>query len=271
MVKGKIGCFFTGGFTEAGAMQSFFEKINPSYTFHQLFPNKPRRGRKNNERRTLCAVDGCTGNELIDKAVKIITEYNESFSIYDALIFEDDADSRFRNKTDVEIVNYCEALKSRIQQAWGCKKPVYIFFASPEIESWFIANWNNGFGWLYRDSGQLRDLSSDVRTYFCHRFLDYINRNILSQCNCDIELFFNSSTTYRKLSDLIAEYFSLLPNIPSSTTEGFLIRESKYVRYYKNSYGSLMLRNIDPAYLSSKCKHFFAPTYFSLQGLGFDT
>lgn len=40
MVKPKIACYITGGWTECGYMTHFLEKVNGSYDYRQRFPQK---------------------------------------------------------------------------------------------------------------------------------------------------------------------------------------------------------------------------------------
>ena len=40
MVKGKIACYITGGWTECGYMTQFLQKINDQFDYRQRFPRK---------------------------------------------------------------------------------------------------------------------------------------------------------------------------------------------------------------------------------------
>ena len=63
MVKPKIACYITGGWTECGYMTHFLQKINHAYDYRQRFPQK-NIGKKGKSRKTF-KITGTTGDELI--------------------------------------------------------------------------------------------------------------------------------------------------------------------------------------------------------------
>lgn len=112
MVKPKIACYITGGWTECGYMTHFLEKINSSYDYRQRFPqkNKGKKGRK------LFKVNGETGSELMSYVYEDVRKYKEELNQYVAILIEDDMDDRFfldsKTGRDYELI---EKRKSEIQ------------------------------------------------------------------------------------------------------------------------------------------------------------
>lgn len=66
MVKPKIACYITGGWTECGYMTRFLEKINGSYDYRQRFLQKII-GKKNKPRTTQREIDGASGQDLLKR------------------------------------------------------------------------------------------------------------------------------------------------------------------------------------------------------------
>lgn len=65
MVK-RIACFFTGGFTESGALQYFIKKIDDNIVIKQFCPNNAMKRRGVNGQPNLVKkVSGLTGKALI--------------------------------------------------------------------------------------------------------------------------------------------------------------------------------------------------------------
>lgn len=65
MVKPKIACYITGGWTECRAMTQFLEKINSNYDYRQRFPQKGV-GKKGKTKRNF-KITGATGTDLLNE------------------------------------------------------------------------------------------------------------------------------------------------------------------------------------------------------------
>lgn len=144
---------------------------------------------------------------------------------------------------------------------------MFILYASPEVESWFIADWRNGFEYLYCDSGIVDDLERNVKLFFSHHLKKYVDDNILKEYVDNIEEYGWFDGEYVKLSDEIIdaiqigvkEYIKQIPNVNADYVKQII--ESRKLYYSKKLHGDRMLRNIQPELVSNKCKRYFENTY----------
>lgn len=261
MVKSRIACFLTCGYTEAGAMQAFLRKINDNYDYKQYLPNKTIK-KKGMPRTISDKVSGLTGEALLRKVYEIIEKHPKEICQCSAIIIEDDLDGNF-NDIDERNSSIREKICSIIKQ----DIPVFILYASPEIEGWFIADWDNGFGYIYDASECVKDIESNAKTFFTHHLRQYINEYILKEYKDDIEHYGYFDSQYYKLSDELIKaiqndvkgYILALPN----TNQDFAkqIESSRDLYYSKKIHGDRMLRKLDPAGVANKCRYFFQPVY----------
>ena len=96
----KVACFFTGGYTESGAMQEFLKKVNANLSFKQFCPNKPKRRwvpglSLNDQPKIESDLSGLTGASLIRYVNEYIDDHSDELQEYDAVLIEDDLDDRF--------------------------------------------------------------------------------------------------------------------------------------------------------------------------------
>lgn len=181
----KIGCFITEGWTEAGAMSVFLKKINSEFEYIQCFPAK-RKYTKESDRK----LNGLTGEALIEEVYRRITLYKNDYLDFSAIIIEDDLDCRFHGKSSTEIDNYKMKIRQTIWERLGKEIPVIFLFASPEIETWFICDWDNTFVHVYQDQ------------FFCNRLQKYLVKVVLKgYWQTGIENFGITDGKYTKLSD----------------------------------------------------------------------
>lgn len=261
----KIACFFTGGFTELNAMKSFMERINGNAYYMQLCPNAPRKSRDSIRNRQ--SIDNCqsglTGNHLISYVLEVVKKPYFIRESYDAILIEDDKDARFMNEETASIdlekwENFKNNLKLQLIER-GITVPVIIFLAAPEIEAWFISDWENSFGRVYRDSNEL---NGSQNMFFSTVFRKHINDNILTGLYSNtIESYGYFDGKYRKLSeeiqtalnntDYMAEYTPTFEHTP--------------IRYSKRKQGELMLESIDPNTVLEHCTVFFKEGFLALQ------
>lgn len=269
MVMNRIACFLTCDYTEAGAMQAFLKKVNSNYEYKQYLPNKTIK-KKGDSKIIASDVSGLTGPALLDKIYTIIENHTTELIQCSAILIEDDLDGRFHDMTAPDIDTYINSIKSRIYSIMGIRKPIFILYASPEIESWFIADWDNGFGYIYNASGCVTDIDSHVKMFFTHHLKRYINSCILKEYVNDIENYGYFDQVYFKLSNQIAdaiqtnvkEYISQLPHTNQLYSKQILSSRDLY--YSKKLHGDRMLRNLDPSTIANECRHFFFPVYNAL-------
>lgn len=276
MVSSTIACFLTCGYTESGSMQSFLRRINGAFEYRQYLPNKTRK-RKGSPKLISRELSGLTGTELLDKTLRIIEQNINEAQNWGAILYEDDADELYCSETYEEIQSYITYIQHSIRNAVRRDIPVIVLFASPEIESWFIADWSNGFEYLYSDSGVVDDIEYSVAKYFCHRFRAWIASTLQANCRDEANIeTYNcfSGTEYTKLSTQIINFFEphfLQAYIHSDKKRNLdheqQIVSSRRLFYSKKEYGDIMLRNIDPNVLAKTCTLFFAVAYRQLVAL----
>lgn len=154
MVK-KIASFFTGGFTESGALQYFLEKFDDNIMIKQFCPNKAMKRRGTDGKPHMVKeVNGLTGSSLIHYVYDYIDKYLDDLQGFDAILIEDDMDDRFYDYAlpgdestkhkcrNNEYLNYCNEIRNTIRDKMhkGNNYPVFLMFASTEIEAWFLAD-----------------------------------------------------------------------------------------------------------------------------------
>lgn len=265
--KKKVACFFTGGFTELNAMKSFVERINGNADYTQLCPNAPRKSRDSirNRKSIDNSQSGLTGASLLNYVLEAVKKPYFIRESYDAILIEDDKDARFINEGTASIdLESWEDFKENIQRQLaekGVTVPVIIFLAAPEIEAWFILDWENSFGQVYRDANML---NGHQNSYFSTVFRKYINDKILTEKYSEaIESYGYFEGEYRKLSgeiqaaldsnDFMAEYTPAFEHNP--------------IRYSKRKQGEVMLGSIDPNIVLQHCTSFFKEGFLALKSL----
>lgn len=208
----RIACFFTAGYTELNAMKSFMRKINDTVEYIQLCPTGPRKSRRAIENRHIDQIDknqnGMTGDKLIEFVNEFIEKKRFEEEGYDAILIEDDKDDRFlaleKDGTATIDKEKWEYFKDDIVVRLGKKRPdipVIFFYAAPEVEAWFLADWTNAFGSVYKGV-----FNAQQNSYFNVKFRKYINDNILTNryINC-IEEYGYFDGKYKKLSGEIQD------------------------------------------------------------------
>ncbi len=271
----KIACFITCGYTEAGVMQQFLSKINPNFEYKQYLPNKTAK-RKGTPKFLAPAINGLTGKELLHKVYDILKKQKEDVAECSACIIEDDLDGRFSDCTSEEIHDYQQQITDKICQLLDRTMPVIFMYASPEIESWFLADWNNSFAYVYGKSSAVNDVNTKARGFYVHQLKRYIDGAILTQhCNGihDIEMFCAKEEVYVKLSDLLISavktdskvFISNIRNANPVYVKQIL--HSRDLVYSKKLHGELMLKQIEPEKVADVCHIYFRDAFYKLQGL----
>ena len=264
-----IVCFLTCGYTEAGAMQFFLKKINDRYEYRQCLPNKTIK-KKGMPKKIDDKMSGRTGEALLEKVYELIEKHRDEYSQCRAILVEDDLDGRFAGYSQKEVGEYNRKIIEKIQDKLGKKLPVFVLYASPEAESWFIADWENGYKYLYCDRGIVDDVENDARQFFVYHLKEYIDNEILKEYKDNIEEYGYFDGKYIKISDEIIdavqsgvkEKIGQLPRANKNYVDQ--IRNSRKLYYSKKLHGQRMLKNIHPDIVADKCKRFFGDTYKDL-------
>lgn len=266
--KRRIACFFTAGYTELNAMKSFMRKINDTVEYIQLCPIGPRKSRRAIQNRHIEQIDknlnGMTGEKLIQFVVDFIKEKRFEEESYDALLIEDDKDARFLSIEE-------NGMASIDESSWNCFKsevierirekrpniPIIFFYAAPEVEAWFLADWENGFGSVYKNT-----FTAQQNDYFSVKFRKYVNDHILTDRykNC-IEKYGYFEGKYRKLSEEIQSELERIDFL-----EDYMPQiEHPLITYSKRIQGEDMLERIEPKVVLHNCTFFFKEGYFALR------
>ncbi len=150
----KIDLFFTAGYTETGGLQTFLERSlaatfeHAEFALERRFPAVLKPGPKFSLAEPVAGA-GASGRQLEDEMVRVVERYGCDA---DLVLFVDDADCRWCAR-EADRDAWRSALERRIQRAAGKPVPLVTLMASPEVEAWFLADFDNGFATL---SGQTR-------------------------------------------------------------------------------------------------------------------
>lgn len=269
----RVACFLTCGYTEAGAMQFFLRKINDSYEYKQYLPNKTIK-KKGDAKIIKKEISGLTGKALLKKIYSILEKHKDEINTCKAVLIEDDLDGRFHNCDNETIKEYHDAIVAEVHSKLESDIPVFILYASPEAESWFIADWDNGFGYLYGKSNRIKDMDQKAKSFFLHHLRDYIYSEVLKEYSHNIEEYGWFENGYVKLSDQIIsviqtnikDYVRTLPQANSDCVKQII--ESRDLYYSKKLHGDIMLRSIRPDVVAEKCRQYFMGTYNELAYFG---
>ena len=265
--KKRVACFFTGGYTELNAMKSFMIRINGNAEYKQLCPVGPRKSRDAIRNRT--SIDSSQSGLTVDSLVRFVLETVDKPHFiresYDVILIEDDKDDRFLNKDTSTIdMEKWESFKEDIRQRLadkGVTVPVIVFLAAPEIEAWFVSDWENGFGQVYKNSGEL---NGPQNTYFSTVFRKHVTDKILTdKYSGFVEAYGYFDGDYKKLSEEIQSALN---------TTDFMVGyepafEHEPIRYSKRKQGETMLENIDPNKVLDGCAVFFKEAFFKLRNI----
>lgn len=268
--KKRVACFFTGGYSELNAMKSFLKKANDKVDLIQLCPTGERRSKSQIMGRHTDNIhknhSGLTGAALIDFILDFIKKKRFLDEEYDAILIEDDKDARFLSLNSEGIANidheawdgYKNSIIDAIRAA-GINVPVIVILAAPEVEAWFLSDWDKSFGKVYADI-----FTREQNEYFSVMFRKYINQSILTaQYKDSIESYGFFDGEYKKLSEEIQkaleneDFFThYKPGEPHFNP-----------RYSKRIQGEAMLEAIDPNQVVQHCTVFLRSGLLELQVL----
>lgn len=278
----KISMFFTGGYTESGALVSFLNKINSNVFYDQRCPNKTRRRKGSVLTPLKPDVSGLTGTSLTAYMFDHLEKYKDDLRDYAGVLIEDDLDGKFysyindgRKKIIITDRNqdyeeYISGLAHRVREILNKKDdfPVICLHASPEIECWILADWNNSFGNIYGTKG-FRVLQNNENDYFANRFRVFVNEFVLKDYRDRLELYGYFNGEYKKLSDEIIHgldgEFKVNLSEDSKNKLAISIAYNKQLYYSKSLHGDMMLREIMPDEVKKNCNIFFKEAYDQLK------
>lgn len=271
MTKKRIACFFTGGYTEVNALKTFLKKVNNSVEYIQLCPVGIRKNMTSVKTRAITEIrtnqNGLTGASLISHISQHIREekYHFAEERYDAILIEDDKDDRFLDKTEdgfseinqLKWKEHKQEVTDSIHAVYP-EIPVIFIYAAPEVETWFLADWDNSFGKVYKLD---KTLTAETNGVFSVRFHRHIREKILTaQYGDNLEAYGYFGGVYRKLSEEIQQALD---------SEVFIndCSSNKHLRYSKKVQGEMMLEAIEPENVVRSCATFFRSGYYALASL----
>lgn len=272
----KIACFFTCGYTEMDNMRDFLQRVHPGAEYTQFCPNRTRRRKRGQDSLSKDLIEdnlnGLTGDNLLKFVYRFLDENRTLLSRFDAVLVEDDLDEKFSEETvpgvpvsrarirGGEFENYCSDITGKIRGILQRPElPVILLFASPEIETWFLSDWNHSFGMAYGPEGN-RTLNKGENNYFSSAFKARVWENVLRQYQTHMEDYGYFSGKYSKLSDDIIHE---LQNFSNQTS----VLYDRRVWYSKKQEGSDMLAALDPNVVYENCSIYFRSAVDSLRVL----
>lgn len=236
----RIALFASGGYTEVGGIQQFVERIAPDISCVRLFPvvRKPAPKKGLDRPAPVQEHSGVSGERLVTEMLCALRKAMEKNEIYDAILLVDDGDCRFSDCRCFQ--NWINETEKRIFEETSCAWPFFVLIASPEIETWLCADWENSFAREYP-----RDIARRVRVE--------IARHGILVSGEDLEFFGfprkNEGGCSVKLSTELQKIF---PEICS---------EAHPFSYSKQVQGQAMLKRIQPENVAEKCRCFFRPVF----------
>lgn len=270
MQEKRVACFFTGGYSELNAMKSFLKKANDKVHLIQLCPIGDRRSKSQIRDRHIDNIterhSGLTGTALINFILAFLKQNRFQEEEYDAILIEDDKDARFLKPLPNGMATldkdqweaYRRDVITSIKEV-GIDVPVIFILAAPEVEAWFISDWDNGFGQVFTDI-----FTKEQNAYFSVTFRRFVNQSILTdQYKGSIEEYGYFDGEYKKLSEEIQrslENLDFLENYKPGDTH------SK-PRYSKKVHGEAMLQELNPNLVAQHCSLFLKDGLLQLQAL----
>jgi hypothetical protein len=252
----RAGYFCTAGYTEAGGIKALLEKIHPDIAWERCFPAfdkpAPKLGRPLSTPRA--EDSGTTGRALVDRMMDRLAKYyhGEACS-FDVVVLIDDADCRFK-APDADAARWSGELLARVRAA--VERPALGFvalFASPEIETWLLADWAAGFGEEYAE------IAAALRVHLERGILGPPPWRALEDYGGAYDP--GRGSCAQKLSDDLNTALDQL----AAAAGGEVAREA--YTYSKKVNGPRMLQRIRPEEVATLCTTYFEPAYRALREL----
>lgn len=257
----RVGYFCSSGHTEAGGIHQFLKNLRPDIEWSRCFPATDKPGPKHRKDQKKVEPSGTTGATLIDRMIERLKMYHRGSDCeFDHVLLIDDADCRFLDAAG-ELKNRLDRLSEEIREITG--RPALRFialWASPEVEAWFLADWEEGFGREYRTIAH--PLRALLQT---QKYLGPVPWSALETYGGPYVA--KSACCTKKLSDeVIQQGFSELAKnqfnaLPSNDGEDI---DRKSFEYSKKVHGPRMLRRVRADKIALVCTQHFKPGYVAL-------
>lgn len=267
----KLACFFSGGYTEAaGYMQLFLNKINDNYSYEQCIPNSTR-VRKGMPKFIKDEYSGLSGDKLIEKMYEILAKpyikakFDTGF--FSGVLLEDDLDGRFDYYETEQIEKWEQQISDEVCSIIGKKVPVFFIYASPEIEGWFVADWEGGFANFFLNGLDIPKIPVNDRKKFVFDLKKDVDIKMLSRGKIQIESYAHYRDEYHKFSEDLIELIDKrnIVFMDKIIKKDESIRRIKGFYYSKKEHGPRILKNIDPLNVKEICDSHFARSYRKLK------
>ena len=255
--------FHTFGETEE-PLYNWLQKTN-QIEWERGFPEAYKPGPKVNRPTNT----GCTGKDLEKEMENRLKLYKLRFTGFKVVLIEDDLDYMPWNNCAAQetienraihakawLDSKYRELVPKVQNAYSNDIDLVILYASPEVETWFLADWQNGMGKICEDD------------MFCAALNRSLKEKLAEYYDEHIELWHYYPSSRAKLSDIIIKMIFDLQmtmedadgNIPLeglfSMDERKRIDGSKF-EYKKTNHGKHMLEDIDQEKVYEKCQYFY--------------
>lgn len=257
--KGTIACFFTCGYTESGGMQGFLRRINPLYEYRMYLPNKVLRKKMMKAGKPVSMIkeeySGLTGDALINKILEKLEHHQQELQACCAILIEDDTDDRLHQWGKEGFLQNQRKIAQKIKDIMKRDVPVLFLDAAPEIEGWFLADWEHTFKKVYR-ADAVQGLPKNECGFYLHHLRQYIKKHIWEDIDMGIEDFYREDNAGRpvKLSD------ELMSAVEYQAERCFPDKDANMLRifrYAKSQEGIAMLRSLDYKVLLKNCRRLF--------------
>lgn len=254
------GFFSAAGYTETGGLQEFLRKLRPDVDWVRCFPAvdkpAPKIGRRAPAPRA--GEAGTTGKRLVNAMLERLREhYAGDRCPFDFVLLVDDLDCRLGDE-DGALAGWTREVSARVRDAAERELILYVLAASPEIEAWMLADWEEGFGREYRGIGvplrrHVQDCLLGPIELGWDSVEDYGGRRIGAGCE-------------RKLSDDLRDAVRAGGRCsrcsPAGETQPTGVMAG--LDYNKRHNGAAMLKRVRPERVRESCVRYFAPAYRDL-------
>lgn len=253
MVTG--GYFCSAGHTEAGGMDAFLRKLAPHVHWQRCFPAVSKPAPKLGRPHAVPSTEhsGTTGQQLVERMLDCLQRHHRGRACQlDFVLLIDDADCRFASTVDARAARTeWEAELTRQVRQYTDRPTLgfYVLLASPEIEAWLMADWENGFGRAFPDA------SISLRQHFETCVLPPLSWDRMEEFGG--RLIGGSCET--KLSRKIAESFDISADCQCRPPlrERIQRQAGKVpISYSKRIDGPAMLKRIEPSVVARRCPSF---------------
>lgn len=257
MVRG--GYFCTAGYTEVGGIEAFLKKLAPHIAWQRCFPAVhkpgPKLGRGFPEPQAQHA--GVTGRRLFSDMLRILSAHHSGSACQlDVVVLIDDADCRFAGAAEplAEQLAWEASLTEQVRTATGNHKlSFHALLAWPEVEAWFLADWDNSFGHRY---DQYHQVAHPLRRHIETCILHPLGWN-------DVERFGGrllNGSCEQKLSTHLQNAFTTADPCRCHPPLQTKLSEHPYpLHYSKRQDGPRLLARLDPAKVAHSTPHFRRP------------